>query len=101
MGRKFVNTTIRNPATINTKRGKMGVLSSKGREKIELYGTLNSFFDKLPNEELTFAKRLVQEETGLTTRDDDPDDVVLSPYMSNHRCYARWLYQMGWMVKKK
>ena len=59
-GRKFVNTTMRNPAKINAKRGKKGVLSSKGKANIELYVTLNSFFDKLANEELPFAMRLVR-----------------------------------------
>ena len=59
MGRKFVKTTIRNPATINAKRGEIGVLSSKGKAKIKLYVTLYSFFDELSNEGLPFAKRLV------------------------------------------
>ena len=59
MGKKFVNTTIRNPAIINAKRVKMGVLSIKGKENIELYVTLNLFFDELSNEGLPFAKRLV------------------------------------------
>ena len=67
MGRKFVNTAIGNPAIINTKRGKIGVLSSKGKENIELYVTLNSFFDELSNEGFPFATRFVREETVLTT----------------------------------
>ena len=96
-----MNTAIRNPAIINAKRGKIGVLSSKGKANIELYATLNSFFDELANEGLTFATILVQEETGLTTCNDYPDDVVLPPHMSKHLCYARWCYQMGWMVAKK
>ena len=37
MGRKFVNTAIWNPVTLNAKRGKMGVLSSRGKSNIELY----------------------------------------------------------------
>ena len=37
MERKFVNIAISNPAIINAKRGKMGVLSSKGKANIELY----------------------------------------------------------------
>ena len=100
-GRKFVNTTIRDPATINAKRGKICVLSSKWKAKIEIYVPLNSFFDELANEGLLFATRLVREETGLTNRDDDPDDVVLPPHMIKHRCYARWCYQIGWMVTDK
>ena len=59
-GRKFANTAIMNPFIINAKRGKMDVLSSKGKANIELYVTLNSFFDKLANEELPFAMRLVR-----------------------------------------
>ena len=49
----------------------MGVLSSKVKANIDLYFTLNSFFDELVNEGLPFATRLIREETGLTTRDDD------------------------------
>ena len=79
-----MNTAIRNPAIINAKRGKMGVLSSKGKTNIYLYVTLNSFFDELANEGLPFTTRLVQEETGLTTRNDDPDDMVLPPHMSKN-----------------
>ena len=81
MERKFVNTTISNPIIINAKRGKMGVLSSKGKANIEIYVTLNSSFDELAKEELPFATRLVREETGLITSDDESDDVVISPHM--------------------
>ena len=63
VGRTFVNTAIGNPSIINAKRGKMGVLSSKGKANIELYATLNSFFGELANEGLPFTKRLVREET--------------------------------------
>ena len=79
----------------------MGVPSSKGKANTELYVTLNLFFDELANEETPFATTLVRKETGLTTRDDDPDGVVLPPHMRKHQCYARWCYQMGWMVAKK
>ena len=37
-----MNTAIRNPAIINAKRGKIGVLSSKGKANIELYVTSTS-----------------------------------------------------------
>ena len=59
MGRKFVNTAIRNPAIINAKIGKMGVLSSKGKANIELYVTLNSLFGELSNKGVPFATRLM------------------------------------------
>ena len=49
-GRKFVNTTVRNPDIINAKRGKMGVLSSKGKANIDICVTLDSFFDEIANE---------------------------------------------------
>ena len=84
IGSKFVNTAIRNPAIINVKRGKMDVLSRKGNSNIELYVTLNSFFDEISNEGLLFAKRLVREDTGLTTHNDDPEDVVLPTHMRKH-----------------
>ena len=84
MGMMFVNTAIRNPAIINAKRGKMGVPSSKGKANIELYVTLSSFFDELANEVLPFATILVQEETGLTARDNELDDVLLPTHMNKH-----------------
>ena len=83
-GRKFANTAIMNPFIINAKRGKMDVLSSKGKAKVELYVTLNSFFDELVNERITFSIILVQEETRLTTRNNNPNNVVLPPNMSKH-----------------
>ena len=73
----------------------MGVLSSKGKANIYLYVTLNPFFDNLSNEVLPFATRLVREDTGLTTCDNDPDYLVLPPHMRKHLCYTRWCYQMG------
>lgn len=62
----------------------MGVLSSKGKANIEPYATLNSYFDKLANKGLLIATGLVQEETGLTTRNDGTDNVVFSPHISKH-----------------
>ena len=72
----------------------MGVRSSKGKANIEIYVTLNYFFDRLANEGLPFATRLVREETRLTTRDNDTYDVVLPPHMSNiyaaQDCAIKW-----------
>ena len=102
IGRKFVNTAMRNSSIFNAKREKISVLSSKREGKHwYIYVTLNSFCDKLSNEGLSFATRLVREETGLTAHDNDPDDVVLPPHMIKHWCYARWYYQMGCMVGEK
>ena len=80
-----MNTAIRNPSIINTERVKVYLLSSKGKANIELYVTIHLLFDDIANEGSLFATRLVQEETGLTARDDDTDDVVLPPYMRKHR----------------
>ena len=79
----------------------MGVLSGKWKANIELYVTLNSLFGELANKGVPFATRLMWEDIGLTTCNDDPDDVLLPPHMSKHRCYSRWCYQMVWMVEKK
>ena len=84
MGRKFVNTIIRNPDIVNAKKGKMAVLISKSKANIELYVTLNSFFDELANEGLPFASRLVREETRLTTHNNYPDNVLLPNHMIKH-----------------
>ena len=83
-GRKFVNTAMSNPYIIKAKRGKIGVLSIKGKANIELYVTINSFFHELANEGLPFAAILVREETVLTNCGNDPDNVVLPPHMRKH-----------------
>ena len=52
------------------------------------------------HEGVPFAARIIREEFGLTTRDDDPDEVCLPPHLTKHRCYANWCYKRGWKVAK-
>ena len=67
-----------------------------------MFQSLHSFFTEIATREGTpFAMRVIREKTGLTTRDDNPDDVVLPPHLSRHRCYAQWVYSRGWIPKKK
>ena len=95
MGRKFVNTAIWNPAIINAKGGKMGVLSSRGKSNIELYVTLNSVLWRASQwrnsvryeigtrrDRINYPRRLTQ-----TTW-------YFHPIWAKHRCYARWCYKI-------
>ena len=67
----------------------------------EIYESLHEYFDALEKESLPFATRVIRERTGLHMRDDNPDDVLLPPHMSKHRCYAQWCFSRGWVVKKR
>ena len=60
---------------------------AKGLE--EIYASLHSFFTELMEEALPFATMVVRDEIGTTTRDSDPDDVLLPPYVAKHSCYVR------------
>lgn len=75
--------------------------SSRGKANVEIYASLNQFFTELKQEALPFAMRIIRDETRTTTRDDDPDDLLLPPYISKHSCFARWCYSQGWKVQKK
>ena len=78
VGRKQWDTAMKGPQ-IDKRLGKTGVDSSKGFSNIEIYHSLNLFFTELKQEALPFATRIIRDETGLSTRDDDPDDLVLPP----------------------
>ena len=81
--------------------GRTGAQSCKGKSYSEIDTALHEFFQALSKEGLPFATRLVRERVGLTTRDDNPDDVSLPPHFSKRQLYAKWCWSRGWMVVKK
>ena len=83
------------------KKGRTGIDSSKGKYYIEIYASLHQFFKELEKEGLQFSTRMIREETGTTTRDDDPEELVLPPHVSKHACYGRWCFSRGWKPVKK
>ena len=92
---------MKGPGIIDGRKGRKGNESSRGKANLEIYESLNLFFNELKQEALPFATRIIRDETGTTTRDDDPDDLVLPPHISKHSCFARWCYSRGWKIKKK
>ena len=80
-------------------KGKTGAQSNKGKSSQDWRDSLKDYFEQLKNESVPFATRIVREQTGLTSRDDDPDLVALPPHMSKRRCYARWVHERGWEIK--
>eukprot|EP00957_Ditylum_brightwellii_P012411 937322-Ditylum_brightwellii.AAC.1 len=65
-----------------------------------MYASLDEYFNGLKSEAVPFATRMVRDECGMTTRDDNPDEVALSPNMTQGECYHGWCYKRGWKVKK-
>ena len=100
-GRGSWETALKGPQVMDKRVGKYGPDSCKGKANIEIYMSLNNFFNELKQEALPFATRIIRDETGTTTRDDNPNEVVLSPHVSKHSCFARWCYSRGWKVQKK
>ena len=58
-----------------------------------MYVYLNDNFEELREEGVPFAARIIREEFGLTTHDDDPDEVCLSPHLTKNRCYTIWCWK--------
>ena len=98
--RKYANA-CEDPSKRHSNTGKKGSTSAKGKHMKEVYDSLHSFFAELTSEAAPFATRIIRDRAGLNTRDDDPNDVSLPPSMTKHRCYAKWCYDNGWIVKKK
>ena len=57
--------------------GRIVIESNRGREMTAIHMALHEFSGALKNESTLFATILIYEATGMTTRDDDPDDVAL------------------------
>eukprot|EP00957_Ditylum_brightwellii_P125365 9555023-Ditylum_brightwellii.AAC.1 len=53
--------------------------SSRGLGYREIYASLDDFFKQKNKEAAPFETRLIREEAGLLTRDDNSDNVVLPP----------------------
>ena len=101
VGRRAWNTAIKSGGKTDPRKGRTGVQSSRGKHNLEVYESLHNFFLELKNEALPFATRIIREKTRTTTRDDDPDSLVLAPHVSKHSIYARWCYSRGWKVSMK
>jgi len=102
VGRKLWKTSRMDKAErVHALAGKSNLESSRGKQMQEVYDSLDTFFTLLLEDGLPFATRIIRDETGLTTRDDDPDDVVLPPHITKHGCYARWCFLRGWKIEKK
>ena len=102
IGRKIWQTAQGvNVSKPDGKKGRKGTNSNKGKHYIEIYASLHDFFKELEKEGLQFATRIIREETGMTTRDDNPDELVLPPHISKHSCYGRWCFSRGWKPIKK
>eukprot|EP00957_Ditylum_brightwellii_P146870 11181402-Ditylum_brightwellii.AAC.1 len=86
---------------IHQAKGKLSNSSSCGREIRGVNLSLEFFFNKLKEEAPPFATWIIREKVGMSTRDDDPDNVVLPPHITKRGCYARWCYSQGWKVHFK
>ena len=86
-----------NPMMVNKNRNKKGTESAWGKKNAEVNASMHEFLNDLKqNHSLPFATRLVRDETGLTTRDDDVDEVALPPNYSMRRCYELWCLSRGY-----
>ena len=86
---------VKNDHSPHKLKGRKGNDSCKGKGNVEIYNSLHEFFNELKDEASPFATRVICEETGTTTRDDDPDEVSLPPSYSKHRVYAMWCWKRG------
>ena len=82
--------TRKDPSKRHGHKGKKGCTINRGKKVA--YASLRTFFAELQEEGLPFATRLIQERTGLTTRDDNPDDVALPPHFTKHQLYTKWCW---------
>ena len=101
IGRVAWRTAVLDPNKGYAQKDMHGALSSRGKSFLEITNSMQAFFVILATEGLPFATRIVREETGMTVRDDNPDEVVLAPHVSKRQCYARWCFGRGWIVQKK
>ena len=101
IGRVAWKTAVMDPNKGYAMKDQHGALSSKGKSFVEIHNSMRAFFVELATEGLPFATRIIREETGMTLRDDNPDEVVLAPHVSKRQCYARWCFGRGWIVEKK
>ena len=101
IGRRKLDSTKKKTNHTHGNSGKTGLQSGKGKALRVVNESLHSYFGRLKEESTPFATRVIREEVGTSTRDDNPDDVCLPPHMSKRRCYKRWCYERGWIPTKK
>ena len=58
-------------------KGRTADRSSRGKEMIDIHQSLDAYFEDLRQRGLPFATRVIRDEKGTTTRDDNVGDVVL------------------------
>ena len=87
IGRTIYITVIK---CLEKSNGLKGALSYWYVKIGEVYDALDKFFGNSESEELPFTMRIVLDETGMTTRDDNPCSFVLPPYMTKLRLYVRF-----------
>ena len=76
---------IENPSRIHKLKGKKGTESNKGKPSVEMYDSLAQFFENFKEEAFPFSIRIVRDETGTNTRNDDLDEVaILPPHTHTH-----------------
>ena len=90
-----------NPEYAHGLRDRTGLAANKTKALGEVHELLHAFFGALKKEGVPFAMQVIREETGLTTRYEDPDEVCLLPHMSKHWIYAGWCWSRRWKVEKK
>lgn len=66
-------------------RDRAGLQANKTMELREVHQSLHAFFENLKEEGVPFAMRVIREETGTTTRDENPGEMCLPSHMSKHR----------------
>ena len=60
-GRKSWKSAMTGPAFVHSGIGKNGILSGRGKANIEVYQSLNIFFNELKQEALPFATRIIRD----------------------------------------
>eukprot|EP00957_Ditylum_brightwellii_P015066 1136749-Ditylum_brightwellii.AAC.1 len=84
----MLESSLRRPGKAHSLKGIKGAKSCRQKSYGKIYGSLDEFFERLKEEATPFATRIIREQTGTTTRDDNPDDVVLPLYMTKHKIYT-------------
>lgn len=68
------------------------VMSNKMKSLVEVHESLYAFFEELKGEGDPFVMWSIREQAGLTTRDNNSNEVCQPPHMSRHRVYAHWCW---------
>ena len=102
VGREMLNTAKKDPSErTHGLKFKTGADSSRGKEMEETNKSLHEYFKELEDEGLPFATRIIHDETGTTTCDDNVNAIMLLPHIMKRGCYEKWCFSRGWKVTKK